>query len=283
MVPTTARVGDAAGGGERVERLIAFRAAARSVAVREPVVCRPRKRGRITGDGRSFVRLTTRGLAEDYLGLCHRPTADLRRWIAEDRKRQGRGGSWVHRTTERGNDDDIRKQAGRSVDLADTYRIRRHTLPPMRGWVDAHRERGRGADRVLARPRASDGGYDRLRPLRAEKPGTLGDSASASDTTGGGLVRRSAGDDMAGLAQEFDSARALLLALYGARIEATRRSMSGRDATAAVRALIEEQRAALRALVERRALAVSAARREAEQLRRPPPRGKNLYDFPSKK
>jgi hypothetical protein len=88
---------------------------------------------------------------------------------------------------------------------------------------------------------------------------------------------------MAGLAQEFDSARALLLALYGARIEATRRSMSGRDATAAVRALIEEQRAALRALVERRALAVSAARREAEQLRRPPPRGKNLYDFPSKK
>ena len=65
----------------------------------------------------------------------------------------------------------------------------------------------------------------------------------------------------------FRGARAEIVALYAARIEATRRSVAPREITAAVRALVEERRAAVRAVGERQRAAQVAAheRRAAER------------------
>ena len=54
--------------------------------------------------------------------------------------------------------------------------------------------------------------------------------------------------------------RAVILALYGAKIELTRRSLPAREISAAVRAILAEQSAAFRELAERRFAAMRAAR-----------------------
>jgi hypothetical protein len=55
---------------------------------------------------------------------------------------------------------------------------------------------------------------------------------------------------------------AAIIALYGARIEATRRSLPGRDIAAAVQALHDEQRSALQALAVRKQAAQRAGREQ---------------------
>jgi len=61
--------------------------------------------------------------------------------------------------------------------------------------------------------------------------------------------------------------QALLHAFYGAKIEATRRSLPAREISAAVRAILAEQSAAFRALAERRFAAMRTAREKRLALR----------------
>ena len=60
---------------------------------------------------------------------------------------------------------------------------------------------------------------------------------------------------------------AVILALYGAKIELTRRSLPAREISAAVRAILAEQAAAFRELAERRHAAMRAARERRQALR----------------
>lgn len=69
----------------------------------------------------------------------------------------------------------------------------------------------------------------------------------------------------------FEADQAAIRAFYGAKIEATRRSLPKRDAASAVRALLVEQSLAFKALAERRQVE-SASKREAAQLRANPER-----------
>jgi hypothetical protein len=69
----------------------------------------------------------------------------------------------------------------------------------------------------------------------------------------------------------FESGQEAIRALYGAKIEATRRNLPKREAAAAVRALLDEQGAAFRELAERQQ-AESRARRELARLRADPER-----------
>lgn len=64
---------------------------------------------------------------------------------------------------------------------------------------------------------------------------------------------------------------AAIQALYGAKIEATRRSLPAREIAAAVRAILAEQSAAFRALAERRHAAMRAARERRRNLRQAEP------------
>lgn len=61
--------------------------------------------------------------------------------------------------------------------------------------------------------------------------------------------------------------RSALIALYAAKIEATRRSVPPRERMAAIRALIEERRACMRAVTERRQMIIRTTRerRDAER------------------
>jgi hypothetical protein len=77
-----------------------------------------------------------------------------------------------------------------------------------------------------------------------------------------GLARAQAGaqsgggrDDARAVSLAFRGARSALHALYGAKIEATRRSLPGREIAAAVRALVDERRAAIRAVTAARGVA----------------------------
>jgi hypothetical protein len=63
----------------------------------------------------------------------------------------------------------------------------------------------------------------------------------------------------------FEAAQEAIRAFYGAKIEATRRSLPKREAAAAVRALLIEQSLAFKALAERRQ-AEGVARRALAQL-----------------
>ena len=65
----------------------------------------------------------------------------------------------------------------------------------------------------------------------------------------------------------FRACRRLILAFYGAKIEATRRSLPAREISAAVRAILAEQSAAFRALAERRFAAMRTAREKRLALR----------------
>jgi hypothetical protein len=60
--------------------------------------------------------------------------------------------------------------------------------------------------------------------------------------------------------RSFAGGRAALLALYGARIEATRRSLPAREVAAAVRAIRDERRAAMQAFASRRSASALAKR-----------------------
>jgi hypothetical protein len=61
---------------------------------------------------------------------------------------------------------------------------------------------------------------------------------------------------------------AVILSLYGAKIEATRRSLPAREVGAAIRALMDEQRAAMKALAERRHGAAAARQERTHELPR---------------
>jgi hypothetical protein len=84
-----------------------------------------------------------------------------------------------------------------------------------------------------------------------------------------GLAAVKARDDPGDLS--FESGQEAIRALYGAKIEATRRNLPKREAAAAVRALLDEQGAAFRELAERQQ-AESRARRELARLRADPER-----------
>jgi ethanolamine ammonia-lyase large subunit len=62
----------------------------------------------------------------------------------------------------------------------------------------------------------------------------------------------------------FPDGRAALLALYGAKIEALRRSLPTREIAAAVRAIRDERKAAMRALADRRSASGIAQRTKGE-------------------
>ena len=199
--------------------LATWRAAARSVTAPPDDKPRPRKRTKSGGDSTSVAPLTVAGIVGDYLALCQNPLQDLQRWIAEDKKRPaGTGRVFQQTTTREGTNVSDTTHTG----VANAHGIRRQSLPPLRGGLDAHRERGRGSDRVLARPRASAGRYDQLRSLRGEAA-----TGAAAGTATGSAVRVAAGltaprgDGGADLS--FRDARADLLARYAARIDEARR------------------------------------------------------------
>jgi hypothetical protein len=251
-------VAEAASAGWRAKPLsgvAGFRLAARSVTQRaEPKISTSRRR-RSRGDGDRFG---ARILATDYLELCHNPTKDLRRWIAEDKRfsgRAARGFFFTVRET-RGHASAIRQTT-----LANADRLCRQPLQELRGGLDADGQRGRRSDRVPSRPGAGVSRYDELRQVRKERRGT-GVSRDGPDS--------------------FAAANAAIHQFYSAKIEATRRRMPAREVSAAIRALLDEQSAAFRALAERkkvvrrtmrerRRTALHAAK-EATQRQRPPSR-----------
>ena len=147
--------------------------AARSVTARHA----PSPRFRRSRAGRSKTgkggagSFSARALAADYVKLCHHPTKDLKRWIAEDKKtgpstlklrRAGRA-----ETTTKGEKHGQHAEKG-AIGLAEAVRLRGEVLHELCGGLDAHGEGRRLADRLPSRPRASVGGHGRLRSLRAE-------------------------------------------------------------------------------------------------------------------
>ena len=234
---------DAEAGARRAAQVAQWRRAARHLTSRPDARPSPRKRVKAGGDGKGMARFTTRGMAEDYLELCRNPLKDLRRWLAEDKKRPGGKGGFGQHTTR--NEGDY-EQDTRQARLANADGIRRQPLPPVPRGMDAHRERGRRFDRVLARPRTGARRYDELRQVRAEGQGKAGGVTWPS-----GAARPDS---------SFKAERSAILALYGAKIEATRRSVSARDMSAALRALFDEQRDELRAANDRRKASERGAR-----------------------
>lgn len=245
------------------QALATWRAVARSVTVPPDDQPRPRKRTKSGGDSTSVAPLTVAGIVADYLALCQNPLQDLPRWLAEDKKKPaGTGRVFQQATTREGTNVSDTTHTG----VANAHGLRRQSLPPLRGGLDAHRERGRGSDRVLARPRASAGRYDQLRSVCGEAA-----TGAAAGATTGTAARVTAGltaprgDGGADLS--FRDARADILARYAARIDAARRTLPAREISAALRALVEERRAAVRAIEEREQAARTAAheRRAAER------------------
>jgi hypothetical protein len=218
----------------------------------------PRPRKRRGGDGsQGVVRVTARGLVEDYLALCRNPASDVRRWIAEDKKRLGgmeRRGEFI--TRKEGHHHDTASQTVR-IGLADAYRLRRQSLPPMRNGLDPLGGRGGDFDGVLDRPRTGVGRYDPLRPVRAEGAGSSAGSYLSSGRPGSLTGGEGSGADLG-----FGAARSVIRALYAAKIEATRRSLPPSQIAAAVRALRNEQRADMRALAERKSSTLRALREQ---------------------
>jgi hypothetical protein len=218
-----------------------LRGAARSLTQREPPAPAPaprkrRKTGKGDGD-----RATPQAIVEDYLELCADPSKDLLGWLAAGERR--RSGRQQQPITKKGNDyADNTKQSR----MADANGIRGHALPPMQVWLDANRQRGRGADGVPARSRrAGFGRYDGLRPVRGEATGLAAHRASA---------------DTGAPDSSLNGEHAALSAFYGAKIEATRRSLPAREVSAAIRAILDEQSAAFRALADRKGVASKASR-----------------------
>ena len=217
-----------------------FRVAARSLTPRGPPPSpAPRKRKKTgKGDG---DRATPQAIVGDYLELCADPSKDLLGWLAAGERR--RSGRQQQPITKNGRDyADTTKQDR----MADANGIRGLALPPMQIWLDSNRQGGRGADGVPARSRrAGFGRYDSLRPVRGE-------------TTA--LAAPRARGDPGAPDSSLKGEHALLSAFYGAKIEATRRSLPAREVSAAIRVLLDEQSAAFRALADRRGRASKASR-----------------------
>lgn len=241
----------------RTETVAAFRVAARSLTDLKPggVHLRPRKRTKAGGGGKGIACFTARSMAADYLKLCRNPVKYLPRWLAEDKKKGGGPAGGVLPTTRNGG---TYEYSATQAGLAAIHRLCRQSLPPMRGWLDANRERGRGVDGMPARPRAGAGRYDPLRSFRGEgtpfaPPGAGGRGGLATAATGSDLTAR--------------GERTALRALYAAKVEATQRCLPQREIAAAVRAVIDDERAAMRALMERQQAAQRAIRerRQAER------------------
>ena len=240
----------------------AFRKAACAVVDPEPP--KPRKRRKRGGDdGDDGDRFTTRKLAADYVKLCRHPTKDLRRWLAEDKKKHG-GGRQAAATTSR--EGTHAHDATTNSPLAYADGLRRQPLHQLRGGLDAHREGRRQTDGLLARSRAGFGRYDGLRSLREE---------------GGAALVASRLGDRSAPAVALNGECAALMALYSAKIETTRRSgLSARDVSAAIRALLDERAAAFQALTERRRDRRMALRLEQRLLHSPPRDGSKDYPDP---
>ncbi len=187
-------------------------------------------------------------MVADYLALCRHPLKDLKRWLAEDKKKAGGIGRRYQSTATK-----ERNHAcnATQTQLADAHGLRRQSLPDVRVRLDADGQGGRNGDCVFARSRAGIGRYDELRQVREERTGLAShranDAAFAPDTSLQGM-------------------RAVILALYGAKIELTRRSLPASEVSAAVRAILAEQSAAFRELAGRRFAAMRAARERRQAL-----------------
>jgi hypothetical protein len=225
-----------------------------------PAVRQKKRAKKSGGDGRNFHRIrrfTPRGMIEEYLTLCRNPAADLRRWIAEDKKKPGGFRRRILATTRGGIDhNDTSAQAGWSR-LAYTYGIRGHSLLSVRNGLDPQGGGGRGDHGMSARPRAGTGRYDALRPVRAQDSGDFERRGEGGVTTHGDSEPGE--PDLSHI-----GTRSVILALYGAKIEATRRSLPRREIAAAVRALRDEQRTHLRAITARKRDAIRAWRERTQ-------------------
>ena len=206
-----------------------FRAAAESVTPSAP----PTQRKKAKKGGGEGDRFTARNFAADYLRLCQHPTKDLRRWLAEDKKHKGAASRRNERTPTR----ETTHDRTQNPPLATADRLCRQPLQHLRGGLDADRREWRQADDLLARSRTGAQRYDGLRSVRAE-------GHAAGPLTGAGTT--SAPET------SFKGERAALLALYGAKIEATRRSLPASAVAAAVRAIRDERQAVLRAFAAQR-------------------------------
>jgi len=218
--------------------------AARVTVDRKPPA--PKKRRKTQqGDGDRF---TARNFAADYLRLCQNPTKDLRRWIAEDKKKGFGSGRRIETTARR--ETTHAHDAIKNPPLADADRLCRQPLQQLRGGLDAHgRERGQ-ADNLFARSRAGPHRYDGLRSVRGQADaGSLGPLA----------------DDRAGPDLSFRDERSALSSLYAGKIEVLKRNLPAREIAAAIRALLDERSAAFRALGERRQAAATLSERRAAE------------------
>ena len=121
--------------------------------------------------------------------------------------------------------------------MAHAHGLRGQPLPPMQNGLDAGGHRGRGNYRLPARPGAGARGYDALRPVRGATNAGLATDHRA---------------DFAEAAQAFNRLQGVVRGFYRAKIDTLRRSLPGRDLAAAVRAVIDDERAALRALAASR-------------------------------
>jgi hypothetical protein len=245
------------------------------------------------GDSRGMARFTAQNIADDYVALCKNPAKDLKRWLAEDKKRPVRRGRRFQstRTNQRGDHDQIANQTRNEK----TQGLRGNTLPPVRDGLDANWQEWRIAHGVLARSRGRLGRYDALRQVRGEGAAGIAAAAehraantNARSGTGPGrydvlrLVRperdaginRGAGHDAHGSSDATGppdlsslGARSAIRSLYAAKIEIMHRHLPRHEIAAAVRALRDEQHGAMRALSARKQSTLCAWRERRDAAR----------------
>ena len=244
--------------GFELPALSRFRRAAREVTEPQTAAAPAPGRG---GGGRGAAFPTTRSLAADYLALCQHPLRDLRRWLAEGRSGQESIAKCNQSTERKGGHGHPRQQSFR----ASARKLCHDPLSTMRRGLDADRQGWRHPDRVFVGSREGVARNVELRSVRAEARG-LGRPIH-------GLL---AAEPFA----SFQGEQAALRALYGAKIEATRRSSThARDLGAALRSLFDERHAAMQELANRRRAfkasmrerrkETTAGRREEERRARP--------------
>lgn len=242
------------------------------------------------GNGRGMARFAAQKIADDYVALCKNPAKDLKRWLAEDKKRPvGKGRRFQSTITNQREDHD---QIANQTRNEKTSGLCGDALPTVRNGMDAQGGKGRRSHGVLARSRSRLGRYDALRQVRGEGPVAAGaehraTNAHARTRAGPGrydvlrLVRTphnasnergtasaaghgsNAAPDLSHLGAE----RSAIRSLYAAKIEIMRRSLPRHEIAVAIRALRDEQRAATRALTVRKQSTLRAwrERRDAER------------------
>jgi hypothetical protein len=244
-----------------------MRRAAKRLTRPAPSAPKPRKRVRKGGDGKGGARFATQNLADNYLNLCHHPLKDLRRWLAEDKKRAGSIGRGNPSLTTKGGDHAAHSK-GASALVATAERLRRQPLPEMRGGLDAYGSRRRGVDGVSARSRTGVGRYDRLRSLRGEADGLAPAERNTPDASGfaqGAPPDRSGG--VAAEAVSCDAEAAAISAEFAAKIEGFRRRLRPWEISAAIRAAREDRDVALKGVRDRQQGERFAARAAMQQER----------------